>query len=647
MPDWKPYLILLTAFGLYQAHDAASQPVYELDPLEAVTPPIIEESRLSPMAKVDVVSDAVLDTLAAGDLTAALRRVPGVTVSRYNRVGAYGGSDGGAVFIRGHGSGRPGADIATMIDGVPLFVGVWTHPLIDTLSVDLASSIEVYKSPQAARLGSMGFGAVNIVPKSATVEGFHGELEGSYGADETYLARFEAAFRQGNAGGFLAASHRQSDGHRPNADGEVQALYGNFAWDLTDAWTASFLVSVTDSWAHDPEPVGVSLPIVERYETENRFYLAKLQYESEAYAFVLKTHYEDGAGDWRQWHAPPPPPFPAQQLDTLTEYDNYGLKSSLSGTFANGFGWELGLDWDRFGGAVDEAFKMGPLNVFEELHFEIAAPHLQMSQSLGDRDSGGEFTATAAFRYLDHSVFEDRLAAQAGLSWKRGPIESYLQFAEATNYPGVFVSVFGRRPPPWQVGEDWRALEPESITHYEVGLRAHANDHITVNLSLFRDDVSDALRLLPPPPAGFIQNLGDYRIQGLETMAHLRWEEWTFFGGATWLDGDQDLPALPSWSASFGLNWGRDGWLLSADHQYVGDQLYLNPRFATSPQEIGSYQILSGRLAYRFGWSQATTETRPLEIYLHGENLLDEDYEYRPGYPMPGTTLTLGAKLMW
>jgi iron complex outermembrane receptor protein len=86
----------------------------------------------------------------------ALRRVPGLTISRYNPIGSYGGGDGGAVFVRGQGSGRPGAEITMMVDGIPKFVGVWTHPLLDLLSVDLVHQVDVLQGRPARPPGQHG-----------------------------------------------------------------------------------------------------------------------------------------------------------------------------------------------------------------------------------------------------------------------------------------------------------------------------------------------------------------------------------------------------------------------------------------------------------------------------------------------------------
>ena len=86
------------------------EPVYVLEPVVIKAIPLLEEVSLHNGTLVNTVGKEQLRMLGASDLAGALRRVPGVTVSRFNSVGAFGGGDGGGVFIRGHGSGRPGAE---------------------------------------------------------------------------------------------------------------------------------------------------------------------------------------------------------------------------------------------------------------------------------------------------------------------------------------------------------------------------------------------------------------------------------------------------------------------------------------------------------------------------------------------------------
>ena len=70
------------------------------------------------------------------------------------------------MFIRGQGASRPGSEIKTYIDGVPFYMGVWNHPLLDLLPVNGMERISVYKSPQPQSFGNT-FGAIDLTPKRA------------------------------------------------------------------------------------------------------------------------------------------------------------------------------------------------------------------------------------------------------------------------------------------------------------------------------------------------------------------------------------------------------------------------------------------------------------------------------------------------
>ena len=85
--------------------------------------PILEEIVVDEYSSVSAVTteDQLRDQNAL-DLASALRRTPGIEISRYNPVGGFGGDQGGAVFIRGMGVSRPGSEIKTYIDGIPFYI---------------------------------------------------------------------------------------------------------------------------------------------------------------------------------------------------------------------------------------------------------------------------------------------------------------------------------------------------------------------------------------------------------------------------------------------------------------------------------------------------------------------------------------------
>ena len=620
---------------------AFTQTVFDLEPFPVTDGPVISQIEISSRADtITRVGEDQIHKLGAGDLSAALRRVPGVTLSRYNVVGAFGGGDGGAIFIRGQGSGRPGAEIVTLTDGVARFVGVWTHPLLDTLPTDFAAAIEVFKSPQPVRFGNMAFGAVNLIPQRAKGVGWSGSARAEYGTWDTISLFGDIGYASPSLNLYAGYSHRQSDGHRTNADGRVDAFQARGEWINDGGWEFSLMTQVMDSRASDPEPVGMSLPIVQQFEVENQFYLGQIRRTMDEWSLSAKFYAEVGELDWRQWHQPPPPPFPAQAYNTITHYGNHGMKTQLRYegdpvTVAGGFAF------DSYGGRVLEDYTMAPDNRFGEERFHLAAPFLHLEWNLLVEDEAPRLVLSAGSRAFMHDEFDDKVAYQTGVRYHLGRSTLYANAARSYNYPGVFVSVFGRRPPPWSVGEDWRELDPESIDHLEVGLSHAFSPSLILTAAVFHDKVKEALRIAPPPPAGRILNLGDYTVKGAEfSLRASPQDNLDFFVALTYLDADAGVPNAPEWTFTLGTEWEPfKGWFLSGDLQHLDQQRVINTRFDTPRGTIDAYTLVNLRISHILTTGSATTE-----IYLRADNVFGESYEHRPGYPMPGASLTAGIR---
>ena len=186
--------------GLAMSQSTTPSPKTTLSPVVVTANPIIDSVRIDPFSSTSaVVTESQLRDQNAFDLATALRRTPGVQISRYNPVGGFGGDQGGAVFIRGMGVSRPGSEIKTYIDGVPFYMGVWNHPLLDLLPVNGMQSITVYKSPQP-QINGNNFASINLETKRATEDGFqaNGRISGGYFS--TFIEQVDLVGRQGRCG---------------------------------------------------------------------------------------------------------------------------------------------------------------------------------------------------------------------------------------------------------------------------------------------------------------------------------------------------------------------------------------------------------------------------------------------------------------
>ena len=599
--------------------------------------PIIEEVGVDHFAAVTAVvtADQLRDQNAI-DLASALRRTPGVQISRYNPVGAFGGDQGGAIFIRGLGLSRPGAEIKTYIDGVPFYMGVWNHPLLDLLPVNGMDSITVYKSPQPQVNGN-NFASVDLQTKRPTQDGVRANARLSAGSFDSVFEQADIVGRSGNVDFMLAQGYARSDGHRPNADGELKNVMGNFAVRLGSAWRVGATALGLDNQARDPGDARNPPPAVApRYDTKGSMVSAFVAHEHESLKGELRAYSSRGHGDWLDQ--------PAPDGDTLTKFNMSGARWREQATPWSGGTIVFGVDYDRISGDVKfNRIAPAPSGTYDAPTFRITSPHVSLAQSFA-LAGGWTLAPSAGVRSYDHSELDSKTAPHAGLTLARDDVTFFANVSRGINYPGLEAPLLSSLIPP--LGESWRQLDPEELDHQEIGVKWQPSSRTQLDASLFVDRVKNRYVFgfppdVPPPPQ-FI-NLGAYRMRGAElSLRQSLWGDWVGFMGATFLDPSIDtLPYTPRRALTAGLNGSAGPLRMSIDAQYQSDVLALNrSRFAGSvnTDRVGSFTVVNARVSWPL-----PALGRGGEIFAAVENLLDREYAYRPGYPMAGRWGQIGV----
>lgn len=617
---------------------SAQQPLaLELPSIEVVATPIIAGNEVDDFAGVSsVVGEQQIRDLNAQDVQSALRRTPGVSISRYNLIGSFGGGEGGAIFVRGLGSSRPGGEVKTYIDGVPVMMGVFNHPLMDILPIDAARDIEVIKGAQPHRFGNT-FSAINLSPKRMLSEGERLQLQLAGGSYSTYVQTLEAGYRKGPFDAYLSQGYRRSDGARDHADGRLSDVYGRLGYALDSHWDLSLTALHTDNRASDPGEQGRSETREGDYATRLSLGILTLSHEHEQASGSLKLYWNQGEGDWTD-QAPP-------AGDTLTDWEQYGLRFAETWRAWSGGELLFGLDLDRVSGKTRFEPRNAPGSTFNGPTFGLDSPNVAVNHRFAV-GGGWELIPSAGLRYYSHNAFGDEWAPQAGLIARNVSTELYATYARGVNYPGLDVVVFSQSiiPP---LGESWRDLEAETLDHFEIGVRQQLGPRLHAEVTAFYDDGDNRYVIdPPPPPPPRYANLGAFRIRGAElTLNAAPRHDLTLFAGLTLLDTDPaDLPYAPDTSVSLGANWQATARIqLNLDAEYVSSMQVLSQarRFdAVNTEEVDGYFLLNGRLSYELPMLADGSD-----VFLALENLINSDYEYRPDYPMPGTTAMLGVNL--
>jgi outer membrane receptor protein involved in Fe transport len=639
------FCIIVSCFVISPAvAQEAEQRVTTLDTIYVTDHPIIEGNRSDAYGSVKtVITEEQLEDLNAQDIETALRMTPGINMSRFNPVGSFGGAEGGGIFIRGMGSSRPGAEIKTLVDGAPMFMSVWNHPLLDLMSIDSTHTIEVYKSPQPQNFGN-AFGLVNIVPKRKTTEGYTTKAQVVYGSYDTVMAKAEHG---GNTGGwdyYVGGGYRESDGHRDHAEGELDNAYGRIGRQLSDNWDVTLFSMWNDNYADDPGAEGADPSERQgRYETRAWLTTLTLAHQYDVAGGEIKCYRSAGEGDWLGQ----PTDTAGVTEDLFNDFLYYGVKAKEKLTLGGGAELLVGVDWDYTEGDYTQEYSDGSTDAWDGDNFDILSPYTALSWRLGSED-GLQWTPSAGVRYYEHSEFDSQWAPHAGLVATYGPAELHVGYARGVLYPGLEVQVMSEKVIP-ALGKSWEELDPEVVDHYEVGVAYAFSKQLAADLTFFYEDGKDRYVIVPPPPfPPRYDNVEEFTIQGVEiTTSCQPVESLSLFAGITLLDTDpSDLPYAPETMVSCGANWRfLEHFKLSLDGSYVSS-IHVDSQARRARTEnsdtVDSYYLINGKLSYAFDWIPQKLKG---EIFVAGENLTDEDYEYQPGYSMPGINGMIGIQL--
>jgi outer membrane cobalamin receptor len=622
--------------GMFAASVLSAAQSVTLPAIEVVGRPLVSETSVDVFAQqTTIVGIEQINALNAQDITSALRRTPGVTITRYNTVGSFGGGEGGALLLRGLGSSRPGGEIKTTVDGVPKANAVFNHPLLDLMSIDLAAEIEVARRAAPLQAGNM-FAGVNFVSPRATEPGGFARGTVAGGSFGTFMGKAEAGGRFGAFDAYAGQSYRSSDGHRPDSDGRLTNYVLRLGWRPHTSLSFDYLLNRTDNRASDPGPLGATGTAQTRgdvYETEDWLHIVTAGWDLDRGEGSLKFYRGDGEANWHRR-------LSSGNADSLNDSRLEGVRGRQTLRVWDGVELIAGADYDRSRGRTHSVpATAAPTVTFGPQEFRLFSAYTGVAHTL-EFTNAWSITSSVGARYYDHDAFGTKWAPQAGMVARSGGTQLHASYGRAVNYPGLDVAAFSTVAVP-ALASSWPLLRPEQLDQFEVGIRQELTPGIVAELTLFHNRGTNRYVWQAPPPRYLNQE--SFRTQGGEfTIAARAGETLSVFGGVSHLEArPADLPYAPRWSVVGGAAWRpADSFTINIDASYTGEQRAgSQTRIANSvnSDSLHSFTLWNARVAYHFLWAQ-----RDATLFVAAENLFDRDYAYRPGYPMPGIGGTVG-----
>jgi len=329
-------------------------------------------------------------------------------------------------------------------------------------------------------------------------------------------------------------------------------------------------------------------------------------------------------------------------------FEGYGIKTnaSIHSTSAAVFGQ---LDW----------------SITDRLHI---LPGLRYNYDKKDADYyrktyGGLQTTDPALIALKKLVYTDQafkantddtdFSGNLTVSYKvSDKINGYATYAKS--YKPVGVNVAGLPSLAGKPILELAVIKPESVNHYEVGVKTSPFKNSILNLTYFNTEITDFQTNVQAAELGvnrgYLANADKVRVKGVELDASfIVNKHFAINGAATYTDGKYvkftnaplpleetgsaisfkdvsgtDLPGVSKWAGSLGGEYTKGAKFFGNTGKFfVALDSYARSEFSSSPSAskylvVPGYAIFNGRLGFRVADG--------LSVHIWGRNLLNKDY---------------------
>ena len=557
---------------------------------------------VSQISKQDIESTGQLNILPALNSF-----VPGIFVTERNILGFGVSSTGaGAITMRGV-SSSPNTDVLVLIDGHPQYQGIFGHSLADAYVASDVEKVEIIRGPASILYGSNAMaGVVNIITKQQQDNGLKVNLGASYGSYNTQKYFGTLGYKKDNLSLFASLNHDQTDGIRANTDFNINNAYAKLGYEIYKGLTLTADYSLAKYVANDNGPVTMPLPF-------------NIDISRGKASLSLENKFENSEGGLNFYH----------NFGTHNTFDsisgkfhstdkNDGVMLFQTFKLSSGTNITLGVDFKQYGGISNQGFKHDSLIIVNELAGYAYAQHTFFDK----------LTVSGGLRLENNSHFGNVLIPLVGLNYNMTENTTFKGSVSKGYRSPTIMEMYLYAPNP--------ALQPESLINYEVSwLQSLLNNRLNLELTAYKVVGSNMIQVVGQGYAAHRENLGSFNNQGIEfSTSYSVNRNLQFHANYSYLNSDHVIMAAPRQQVNLVGNYSYKIWGLNLSAQYI-DKFY--SALTTAPfstMQEPNYLLLNARLSAK--------PTKSLELFVSGNNLLNQQYEINYGYPMPGINFNAG-----
>ncbi len=610
--------LLLSQAAMGRAHDVVKDTVSI--PEVVVTGSRSEvDMRHLPLTVSVVNSDQINKRYEPSLLPVLTEQVPGLFTTARGIMG-YGVSTGGSggFTMRGIG-GSPTTGMLILIDGHPQYMGLMGHSIADAYQSLLAEKVEVVRGPASVLYGSNAMGGViNILTNQLKQDEWRGGARVSYGSYNTLTTEANTRYRNKGFSSMITGSYNRTDGHRPNMGFEQYGGYAKIGYEFTSNWSAFADLNLTHFNASNPGTV--NRPIFDNDSHITRgmtSFSIENNYGRTSGAFKFFYNWGRHKIDDGYYEGGNPRDYLFHSKDKML-----GITWYQSISLWKGSRWTAGFDLQQFGGkAWNEYTDDSKSEIIDKTEYNLAG-YVDYRQNIGEI-----MTLNAGVRIDHHSATGNHIIPQFGASFY--PLRTgEIKLIASRGFRNPTIREMYMFPPQ---NPD---LKPESLWNYEISWSQRLlQNSLSYSVNLFYINGKNMIQTVPVDGRPKNINTGKVKNWGIELSTSYRLSPmFAIMANYSWLKMEYKIVAAPQNKLFVGIDFNKNRWTASTGIQYING-LYTS----TDPLTKENFALWSLRGSYK--------ATKWLELFVRGENLLNQKYEINLGFPMPGSTFMGGVNI--
>nr|MBI1229752.1 TonB-dependent receptor plug domain-containing protein [Cytophagales bacterium] len=610
--SWLCLMLLVGSFSHSWAQEKDTVDL-ELDPV-VVTGTRFEQKKRKVSAAVSVITRETIERSGEVNVLPVIaREVPGFFLNDRSMTGfGVGPGSGGNISIRGI-SGSPNNRVLVLIDGQPQYMGIFAHPIADAYSASDVERVEVQRGAASLLYGSNAMGgAVNLITRRATKEGWQGGGSVGFGSFGTLVASANARYKRQKFHAMVSVNRNQTNGFREDANDSFEntTAYVKVGYDLSSSLSLSGDLQLADATYYQPGTMAMPS------ENDRR------EFERGRAAISLDNDWGKVSGALLFFNNFGDHVF---QTGFSSRDQNQGVTFYQNITLIPGQILTLGVDHKRFGGKATNDNLPPPARIGLGVQHWVTETdvyaHLQ-------QDIGEKLTANVGVRQVSNSQFGGKTLPGLGVAFQvTGTTTLKASTSKAFRSPSV-VDLF-LFPPSNEL------LRPEEMWNHDLGFQTELmNGQIGLEATAFIAEGKNLIQVNPMdiPPVG--RNTGSFSNSGIETQ--LRYKAPDNFGvvvNYAYINASGNVLFAPTHN----LNVHAD---LTAGKFSLVPSVQVVSGLRTSVDDAmpkQSYALLGMVVMYQL--------TPAVSLFVNGRNLLDVDYQLENGFPMPGVNVLTGIHI--